>query len=46
MLYSLEQKNLQTENFVFESQNYVKDMIIVAPKLNDWRKLVLGKQSN
>ena len=28
--------NLRTETFAFEAMNYVKDMIIVAPQLNDW----------
>lgn len=28
--------NLKTENFAFEAQKYNKDMIIVAPQLNDW----------
>lgn len=29
-------ENLYSENFEFEAQNYVKDMIIVAPQLSDW----------
>ena len=28
--------NLRTEDFAFEVQKYVDDMIIVAPQLNDW----------
>ena len=28
--------NLMTEDFSFEAQKYVQDMIIVAPQLNDW----------
>lgn len=28
--------NLETEDFAFEAMNYVSDMIIVAPQLNDW----------
>ena len=28
--------NLKTEDFAFEAQKYVKDMIILAPQLNDW----------
>lgn len=29
-------ENLYSENFGFEAQNYVQDMIIVAPQLSDW----------
>ena len=29
-------ENLYSENFGFEAQNYIQDMIIVAPKLSDW----------
>ena len=28
--------NLETEAFAFEAMNYIEDMIIVAPQLNDW----------
>lgn len=28
--------NLMTEDFAFQAQKYVQDMIIVAPQLNDW----------
>lgn len=28
--------NLKSENFAFEAQKYIEDMIIVAPQLNDW----------
>ena len=28
--------NLRTEDFAFEAQKYIQDMIIVAPQLNDW----------
>ena len=28
--------NLKTEDFAFEAQKYVEDMIIVASQLNDW----------
>lgn len=28
--------NLETENFAFEAMNYIDDIIIVAPQLNDW----------
>ena len=28
--------NLRTEDFAFEVQKYIQDMIIVAPQLNDW----------
>lgn len=29
-------ENLYRENFAFEALNYKKDMIVVAPQLNDW----------
>ncbi|HJB14661.1 MAG TPA: prolyl oligopeptidase family serine peptidase [Candidatus Blautia excrementipullorum] len=29
-------ENLYSENFGFEAQNYIRDMIIVAPQLSDW----------
>ena len=29
-------KNIKSEDFVFEAQNYCADMIIVAPQLSDW----------
>ena len=29
-------ENLYSENFGFEAQNYIQDMIIVAPQLSDW----------
>lgn len=29
-------ENIQTEDFGFEAQKYITDMIIVAPQLNDW----------
>ena len=28
--------NLRTEDFAFEAQKHIQDMIIVAPQLNDW----------
>lgn len=28
--------NLETENFAFEAMDYIDDIIIVAPQLNDW----------
>ena len=28
--------NLRSEEFAFEAQNYIEDMIILAPQLNDW----------
>lgn len=28
--------NLRAEEFAFEAQNYIEDMIILAPQLNDW----------
>ncbi len=31
-------QNIKSEDIVFEAQNYVKDMIIVAPQLSDWRE--------
>ena len=29
-------ENIRTEDFGFEAQKYITDMIIVAPQLNDW----------
>lgn len=29
-------ENIRTEDFCFEAQKYISDMIIVAPQLNDW----------
>ena len=29
-------ENLYSENFGFEAQNYIEEMIIVAPQLSDW----------
>ena len=29
-------ENIRTEDFGFEAQKYIRDMIIVAPQLNDW----------
>ena len=29
-------ENIKTEDFGFEAQKYISDMIIVAPQLNDW----------
>ena len=29
-------ENIRTEDFEFEAQKYITDMIIVAPQLNDW----------
>lgn len=29
-------ENIRTEDFGFEAQKYIEDMIIVAPQLNDW----------
>lgn len=29
-------ENIRTEDFGFEAQKYVTDMIVVAPQLNDW----------
>ncbi len=29
-------ENIRTEDFGFEAQKYINDMIIVAPQLNDW----------
>lgn len=29
-------ENLYSENFGFEAQNYIEDMIIAAPQLSDW----------
>ena len=29
-------ENIRTEDFGFQAQKYIKDMIIVAPQLNDW----------
>ena len=29
-------ENIKTEDFGFEAQKYIADMIIVAPQLNDW----------
>ena len=28
--------NLREEEFAFEAQNYIEDMIVLAPQLNDW----------
>lgn len=32
-------ENLYRENFGFEAQNYIQDMIIVAPQLSDWGEI-------
>ena len=31
-------ENIRTEDFGFEAQKYINDMIIVAPQLNDWEQ--------
>ena len=32
-------ENIRTEDFGFEAQKYITDMIIVAPQLNDWGQI-------